>query len=87
VNLLPNCIIGNDFTLDINNPPNPRLSAWVANPPENANLWSHYYRICLPLGKAGESKRKTKSSLIFDEFPTIYLNNMDNPDCHSASNK
>lgn len=43
--------------------------------------------MCKPTCEAGKQKGKMKSSLIFDEFPTIYLNNMDSLIATARSNK
>ena len=68
---------GNDFTLDINNPDQPKIVCLGNNP-----LMMQTYGAVLSLYinrlvKLVNQKGKLKCSLIFDEFPTIYLNNMD----------
>jgi hypothetical protein len=52
-------------------------------PPKNTDLWSRLIALCDKVSKAGEQK----SSLILDEFPTIYLNNIDSLIATPRSNK
>jgi type IV secretory pathway TraG/TraD family ATPase VirD4 len=46
-----------------------------------------FYRYVTRLVKLVNKKGKQKSSLIFDEFPTIYLNNIDSLIATARSNK
>jgi len=64
---------GNDFTLDVNNPKEPKIICMGNNP-----LKIQVYGAVLSLYisrmlKLVNRKKQLKSSLIFDEFPTIYV--------------
>ncbi len=78
---------GNDFTLDINNPDEPKVVCMGNNPQKQqifgAVLSLYISRVIKLVNKKG----KMKSSLIFDEFPTIYFNNMDSLIATARSNK
>ena len=68
---------GNDFSLDINNPLEPKLLC-VGNSPQKMQIYGAVLSLYVNrLIKLVNKKGKLKSSLIFDEFPTIYLNNID----------
>lgn len=78
---------GNDFTLDINNPGEPKIVCMGNNPQKQqifgAVLSLYISRVIKLVNKKG----KLKSSLIFDEFPTIYFNNIDSLIATARSNK
>lgn len=78
---------GNDFTLDINNPDEPKVVCMGNNPQKQqifgAVLSLYISRVIKLVNKKG----KMKSSLIFDEFPTIYFNNMDSLIATARSNR
>lgn len=78
---------GNDFTLDINNPNQPKIICMGNNPQKQqifgAVLSLYVSRVIKLVNKKG----KLKSSLIFDEFPTIYFNNIDSLIATARSNK
>ena len=68
---------GNDFTLDINNPKEPKLVC-VGNNPQKIQIYGAVLSLYVNrLVKLVNQKDKLKSSLILDEFPTIYLNGID----------
>ena len=68
---------GNDFTLDINNPQEPKILTMGSNP-QKIQIYGAVLSLYINrLVKLVNQKGKVKSSLIFDEFPTIYLNNID----------
>ena len=68
---------GNDFTLDINNPQDPKIVTMGSNP-QKIQIYGAVLSLYINrLVKLVNQKGKVKSSLIFDEFPTIYLNNID----------
>lgn len=68
---------GNDFTLDINNPKEPKIVC-AGNNPQKIQVYGAVLSLYMNrLVKLVNRKGMQKSSLIFDEFPTIYLNNMD----------
>lgn len=78
---------GNDFTLDINNPEEPKIVC-MGNNPQKIQIYGAVLSLYVSrLVKLMNQKGKLKSSLIFDEFPTIYLNNMDSLIATARSNK
>nr|WP_315242085.1 TraM recognition domain-containing protein [uncultured Flavobacterium sp.] len=78
---------GNDFTLDINNPLEPKIIC-MGNNPQKIQIYGAVLSLYVNrLVKLVNKKGKMKSSLIFDEFPTIYLNNMDSLIATARSNK
>lgn len=78
---------GNDFTLDINNPEEPKIVC-VGNNPQKIQVYGAVLSLFVSrLIKLVNQKGRLKSSLIFDEFPTIYLNNMDSLIATARSNK
>jgi len=78
---------GNEFTLDINNPDDPKIVC-MGNNPQKIQIYGAVLSLYVTrLVKQVNKKGKQKSSLIFDEFPTIYLNNMDSLIATARSNK
>lgn len=78
---------GNDFTLDINNPKEPKIVC-MGNNPQKIQIYGAVLSLYVTrLVKQVNKKGKIKSSLVFDEFPTIYLNNMDSLIATARSNK
>jgi type IV secretory pathway TraG/TraD family ATPase VirD4 len=78
---------GNDFTLDINNPDDPKIVC-MGNNPQKIQIYRAVLSLYVThLVKMVNKKGKQKSSVIFDEFPTIYLNNMDSLIATARSNK
>ncbi|MGV0844982.1 conjugal transfer protein MobC [Empedobacter falsenii] len=78
---------GDDFSLDINNPQEPKILC-VGNNPDRQNIYSsalglYNSRIVKLINK----KDKLKSSVIIDELPTIYFRGLDNLIATSRSNK
>ena len=78
---------GNDFSLDLNNPDSPKIICMGNNP-----LKQQVYGAVLSLYisrtiKLVNQKNKLKCNLIFDEFPTIYFNNIDSLIATARSNK
>tara|TARA_R110002020_G_scaffold41194_1_gene121470 strand:- start:23185 stop:25167 length:1983 start_codon:yes stop_codon:yes gene_type:complete len=78
---------GNDFTLDINNPDDPKIVCMGNNPQKIQTYGAVLSLYITRLVKQVNQKGKLKSSLVFDEFPTIYLNNMDSLIATARSNK
>ncbi len=78
---------GNDFTLDINNPNDPKIVCMGNNPLKIQTYGAVLSLYVSRLIKQVNQKDRLKSSLIFDEFPTIYLNNMDSLIATARSNK
>lgn len=78
---------GNDFTLDINNPEAPKIVC-MGNSPQKIQVYGAVLSLFVSrMIKIVNRKGQLKSSLIFDEFPTIYLNNIDNLMATARSNK
>ena len=80
-------LTGNDFTLDINNPEEPKILCMGNNPDRQsiygAALGLYNSRLIRLINKRG----KLKSSLIIDELPTIYVRGLDNLIATARSNK
>jgi hypothetical protein len=78
---------GNDFTLDINNPNAPKIVC-LANNPQKQQVYGAVLSLYISrMTKIINQRNKLKSSLIFDEFPTIYFNGIDNLIATARSNK
>lgn len=78
---------GDDFTLDINNPDEPKILC-VGNNPDRQNIYSaalglYNSRIVKLINKKG----RLKCSVIIDELPTIYFRGLDNLIATARSNK
>ena len=78
---------GDDFSLDINNPNEPKVLV-VGNNPDRQNIYSaalglYNRRIVKLINK----KKQLKSSVIIDELPTIYFRGLDNLIATARSNK
>lgn len=78
---------GNDFSLDINNPKEPKLLC-VGNNPDRQNIYSaalglYNSRIVKLINK----KKQLKCAAIIDELPTIYFRGLDNLIATARSNK
>jgi hypothetical protein len=80
-------LAGNDFTLDINNPLEPKIVCMGNNPQKIQTYGAVLSLYISRLIKQVNQKDKLKSSLIFDEFPTVYLNNIDSLIATARSNK
>ena len=82
------CVMtGNDFSLDINNPKEPKLLC-VGNNPDRQNIYSaalglYNSRIVKLINK----KKQLKCAVIIDELPTIYFRGLDNLIATARSNK
>jgi hypothetical protein len=78
---------GNDFSLDINNPKEPKIVC-MGNNPQKIQIYGAVLSLYVSrLIKSVNKKGMQKCSVIFDEFPTIYLNNMDSLIATARSNK
>jgi hypothetical protein len=78
---------GNDFTLDINNPEKPKLVC-MGNNPQKIQIYGAVLSLYVNrLVKLVNQKGKLKSCLVFDEFPSIYLNGIDSLIATARSNK
>jgi hypothetical protein len=78
---------GNDFTLDINNPERPKIVCMGNNPQKSATYGAVVSLYVTALTRMMNRKNLHKSSLVFDEFPTIYFNGIDNLVATARSNK
>ncbi len=77
----------NDFTLDINNPDEPKILC-LANNPQKQQIFGAILSLYVNrLIKLVNQKNRHKCSLIFDEFPTIFINGIDNLIATARSNK
>ncbi|HEY0056531.1 MAG TPA: conjugal transfer protein MobC [Pedobacter sp.] len=78
---------GNDFTLDINNPKEPKIVC-VGNNPQKLQIYGAVLSLYISrMIKLVNRKNQHKCSLVFDEFPTIYFNNIDSLIATARSNK
>lgn len=78
---------GNDFTLDINNPEHPKIVC-VGNNPEKQGIYGAVISLYVSrLVKLVNKKGRQKCALVFDEFPTLFFNNMDSLIATARSNK
>ncbi|MBE7170540.1 MAG: YWFCY domain-containing protein [Williamsia sp.] len=78
---------GNDFTLDINNPKEPKIVC-MGNNPEKQQIYGAVLSLYVSrLVRQVNKKGMQKCSLVFDEFPTIYFNNIDSLIATARSNK
>ena len=78
---------GDDFTLDINNPKNPKLLC-IGNNPDRQNIYNgalglYNSRIVKLINK----KNRLKCGVIIDELPTLYCRGLDNLIATARSNK
>jgi type IV secretory pathway TraG/TraD family ATPase VirD4 len=78
---------GSDFTLDINNPEDPKIVCMVNNPEKQqvygAVLSLYVSRVVWHVNKKGMHP----CSLVFDEFPTLFFNHMDGLMATARSNR
>ena len=78
---------GDDFSLDINNPREPKVLV-VGNNPDRQNIYSAALRLYNSrIVKLINKKKQLKSSVIIDELPTIYFRGLDNLIATARSNK
>lgn len=78
---------GDDFTLDVNNPKEPKILC-VGNNPDRQNIYSaalglYNSRIVKLMNK----KKQLRSGVIVDELPTIFFKGLDNLIATARSNK
>lgn len=78
---------GNDFSLDINNPESPKILCMGNNPQKIQTYGAVLSLYITRLVKLVNQPKRLKCSLVFDEFPTVYLNNMDTLIATARSNK
>jgi hypothetical protein len=78
---------GNDFSLDINNPDEPKMVC-LANNPQKSQMYGAVLSLYINrINKLVNRKNQQKCSMIYDEFPTIYFNGIDNLIATARSNK
>lgn len=78
---------GNDFTLDVNNPEEPKIVC-MGNNPQKQQIYGAVLSLYISrVIKLVNKKNQQKCSLIFDEFPTIYFNGIDGLIATARANK
>jgi hypothetical protein len=78
---------GNDFTLDINNPKEPKIVC-TGNNPQKQQIYGAVLSLYISrVIKLVNKKHQQKCSLILDEFPTIYFNGIDGLIATARANK
>ena len=78
---------GDDFSLDINNPEEPKVLC-VGNNPDRQNIYSAALGLYnARIVKLVNRKGRLKSSIIVDEVPTIYFRGLDTLIATARSNK
>ncbi len=78
---------GNDFSLDINNPQKPKVVC-LANNPLRIEMYGAVLSLFITrMLKVMNRKNQHKSSLIFDELPTIYFRGLDTLIATARNNK
>lgn len=76
-----------EFTLDLNNPEYPKVIC-MGNNPQKQQVYGAVLSLYISrITKLVNRKNCLKSSLIFDEFPTIYFNGIDSLIATARSNK
>ena len=78
---------GNDFQLDINNPHAPKILCLANNPQKQQVLGAVLSLYVNRIIKLVNKKDKLKCSLVFDEFPTVFINGIDSLIATARSNK
>jgi hypothetical protein len=78
---------GNDFSLDINNPEEPKIVCMGNNPQKTQTYGAVLSLYVTAMTRVINKKKQLPVSLLFDEFPTIYFNGMDNLIATARSNK
>ena len=76
-----------EFTLDLNNPKEPKVIC-MGNNPQKQQVYGAVLSLYISrITKLVNRKNQLKSSLVFDEFPTIYFNGIDSLIATARSNK
>lgn len=78
---------GNDFTLDINDPEAPKIVCLGNNPQKAQTYGAVLSLFATSLTRLINRKGGHKSSLVFDEFPTLYFHGIDHLIATARSNK
>ena len=78
---------GNDFSLDINNPAEPKILC-TGNNPERVNIYGTAFSLYTSrMMKLVNKKGKLKSALFWDELPTMFIKGIDMLIATARSNK
>lgn len=78
---------GSDFTLDINNPKEPKVLC-VGNNPDRISIYGAALELYNSrIVKLINKKKQLKSCVIIDELPTIFFKGLDNLIATARSNK
>ena len=78
---------GNDFSLDINNPDDPKILC-TGNNPERVSVYGTAFSLYTSrMMKLVNKKGKLKSALFWDELPTMYIKGIDMLIATARSNK
>ncbi|MBT1705863.1 conjugal transfer protein MobC [Chryseosolibacter indicus] len=78
---------GNDFTLDVNNPKEPKVVC-VGNNPQKQQIYGAVLSLYISrMTRLVNRKHQQKCSLVFDEWATIYNNGIDGLMATARSNK
>lgn len=78
---------GSDFTLDINNPKHPKVLCMGGNPQKQQTYGAVISLYVSRLIRLVNRKGGVKCSLIFDEFPTLFVNHVDSLIATARSNQ
>lgn len=78
---------GDDFSLDLNNPEEPKICCLANNPQKQSIYGTTLGLYCSRIIKLINRKGQQKCALIIDELPTIYMKNLDGLIATARSNK
>lgn len=78
---------GNDFTLDLNNPEEPKIICMGNNPDRQTIYGSAIALYTSRMFKLINHKHKRQSAIFFDELPTVFIKGLDNLIATARSNK
>lgn len=78
---------GNDFNLDLNNPEDPKILVIANNDQKSHSFSSPLSLIIEKVSKTINVKNKHYCATIFDEFPTVYFENVANQIATARENK
>ena len=78
---------GDDFTLDINNPEEPKIVCMGNNPDRQSIYGTTLALYTSRMFKLINHKHKLKSAVLLDEVPTIFIKGLDNLIATARSNK
>lgn len=78
---------GDDFTLDINNPAEPKIVCMGNNPDRQSIYGTTLALYTSRMFKLINHKHKLKSAVLLDEVPTIFIKGLDNLIATARSNK